>query len=99
MLRISGTAEIHDDAELVASLGSLGKPALLATRVHIKHCYFHCARSIVRARLWDPRSWPAPGRVSFGKIIAPRIGADADMAAKIDAGVEGAYTTRLWSNG
>lgn len=98
-LRISGTAEIHDDPELVASLGSLGKPALLATRVHVKHCYFHCARSIVRARLWDPKSWPAPGRVSFGKIIAPRVGAGAELAAQIDASVEGAYTKRLWSNG
>ena len=97
-LRVSGTAEIYDDAELVASLGSLGKPALLATRVHIKHCYFHCARSIVRAKLWDPKSWPAPGRVSFGKIIAPRVGAGDDLAAKIDASVEGAYTTRLWTN-
>ncbi len=48
MLRISGTAAIYDDADLVGSLGSLGKPALLATRVRIKHCYFHCARSIVR---------------------------------------------------
>ena len=97
-LRVSGTAEIFDDADLVASLGSLGKPALLATRVHIQHCYFHCARSIVRAKLWDPKSWPAPARVSFGRIIAPRIGAGAEVAAQIDAGVEGAYTTRLWSN-
>ena len=98
-LRVSGTAEIYDDPELVASLGSLGKPALLATRVHVKHCYFHCARSIVRAKLWDPKSWPAPGRVSFGKIIARQTGAGREMADKIDAGVEGAYTTRLWSNG
>lgn len=97
-LRISGTAEIHDDPELVASLSSLGKPALLATRVHIKHCYFHCARSIVRAKLWDPKSWPAPGRISFGKIIAPRIGESEAVAAQIDANVEGAYTTRLWQN-
>ena len=97
-LRISGTAEIFDDADLVASLSSMGKPALLATRVHIKHCYFHCARSIVRAKLWDPKSWPAAGRVSFGKIIAPRVGGDAAMAAQIDANVEGAYTTRLWTN-
>lgn len=97
-LRISGTAEIFDDADLVASLSSMGKPALLATRVHIKHCYFHCARSIVRAKLWDPKAWPAPGRVSFGKIIAPRVGGDAAMAAQIDASVEGAYTTRLWTN-
>lgn len=97
-LRISGTAEIHDDPELVASLSSLGKPALLATRVRIKHCYFHCARSIVRAKLWDPKAWPAPGRISFGKIIAPRIGESEAVAAQIDANVEGAYTTRLWQN-
>lgn len=97
-LRISGTAEVYDDADLVASLSSLGKPALLATRVRIEHCYFHCARSIVRAKLWDPKAWPAPGRVSFGKIIAPRVGAGEDMAAQIDASVEGAYTTRLWQN-
>jgi len=98
-LRVSGTAEIYDDAELLASLSSLGKPALLAMRVKIEHCYFHCARSVIRAKLWDPKAWPAPGRVSFGKIIAPRVGAGEDVAAQIDAGVEGAYTTRLWSNG
>lgn len=97
-LRISGTAEVYDDADLVASLSSLGKPALLATRVRIQHCYFHCARSIVRAKLWDPKAWPAAGRVSFGKIIAPRVGAGDDVAAQIDASVEGAYTTRLWQN-
>jgi PPOX class probable FMN-dependent enzyme len=97
-LRISGTAEIHDDAELVASLSSLGKPALLATRVHIQHCYFHCARSIVRAKLWSPEAWPAPARISFGRIIAPRIGESEAVAAQIDANVEGAYTTRLWQN-
>ena len=97
-LRVTGTAEIFDDADLVGSLSSLGKPALLATRVHIKHCYFHCARSIVRAKLWDPKSWPAPGRISFGKIIAPKIGKGDDVAAQIDAGVAGAYAERLWSN-
>lgn len=97
-LRISGTAEIRDDADLLASLSSLGKPALLATRVHIKHSYFHCARSIVRAKLWDPKAWPAPNRISFGKIIAPRIGESDAVAAQIDANVEGAYTTRLWQN-
>ena len=97
-LRISGTAEIYDDADLLASLSTLGKPALLATRVHIQHCYFHCARSIVRAKLWDPKAWPAPGRISFGKIIAKSIGESAEVAAQIDANVESAYTTRLWQN-
>ena len=97
-LRVSGTAELHDDPDLVAGLSALGKPALLATRIHIKHCYFHCARSIMRAKLWDPKSWAAPARISFGKIIAPRVGAGPEMAAEIDARVEGSYTTRLWTN-
>ena len=97
-LRISGTAEVFDDPELVQSLSSLGKPALLATRVHIKHCYFHCARSVLRANLWKPEAWPAPGRISFGKIIAPRVGAGEDLADRIDAGVAGSYQDRLWSN-
>lgn len=97
-LRISGTAEVFDDPELVQSMSALGKPAVLATRVHIKHCYFHCARSILRANLWKPEAWPAPGRISFGKIIAPRIGAGEDVAARIDASVAGSYKDRLWSN-
>ena len=97
-LRLSGTAEVFDDPELVQSLSSLGKPALLATRVHIKHCYFHCARSVLRANLWKPEAWPAPGRISFGKIIAPRVGADQELAAKIDASVAGSYQDRLWTN-
>ena len=97
-LRISGTAEVFDDPELVQSLSSLGKPALLATRVHIKHCYFHCARSVLRSNLWKPEAWPAPSRISFGKIIAPRIGADEELANRIDASVAGSYQDRLWSN-
>ena len=97
-LRVSGTAEVFDDPDLVQSLSSLGKPALLATRVKIKHCYFHCARSIVRAGLWKPETWPAAGRISFGKIIAPKVGGDEAMAKQIDDSVAGAYTTRLWQN-
>ena len=97
-LRISGTAELFDDPELVQSLSSLGKPALLATRVHIKHCYFHCARSVLRANLWKPEAWPVPGRISFGKIIAPRIDAGEELADRIDASVASSYKERLWSN-
>lgn len=97
-LRVSGTAELHDDAALLAALGSAGRPALLAIRIRIERCYFHCARAMLRSKLWDPQAWPAPGRVSFGRIIAPRVGGDAGLSEQIDARVEGAYTTNLWSN-
>ena len=101
-LRIGGHAEIFDDADLLARLGTAGKPALLAIRVHVERCYFHCARSVLRSRLWDSAAWTPAQRVSFGRIIAPRVaeagGASAAMAREIDARVEGAYAERLWSN-
>ena len=98
-LRLSGRAEIFDDAELLAALGKPGRPALLAIRIHIERCYFHCARSVIRSHLWEPEHWPEAKRISFGKIFAARTGGDEDQATKIDAFVEQGYTSNLWSNG
>lgn len=97
-LRISGGAEIFDDPDLLQQIGSERRPALLAIRVHIEKCFFHCARSFLRSRLWEPESWPEAKRVSFGKIIAPKLGQDEVTAQQIDDNIAGAYTNRLWSN-
>jgi uncharacterized protein len=98
-LRVSGRAEILDDADLLARLGSKDRPALLAIRIHIVRCYFHCARSVLRAQLWKPEAWPAPAKVSFGRVIAPRVGGDEKVANQIDDYVATAYTEKLWSSG
>jgi predicted pyridoxine 5'-phosphate oxidase superfamily flavin-nucleotide-binding protein len=83
----------------LATLGKPGRPALLAIRIHIERCYFHCARSVIRSHLWEPEHWPEAKRISFGKIFAARTGGDEDQATKIDAFVEKGYTSNLWSNG
>lgn len=98
-LRMTGRAEIFDDADLLAKLGTTERPALLAIRIHVERTFFHCARAMLRARLWEPESWPEPGRVNFGKIIAPRVGGDAAMAQAIDERIATGYATSLWSNG
>lgn len=98
-LRVAGRAEIFDDADLLKKLGSDNRLALLAIRVHIEKCFFHCARAFLRSKLWEPESWPEAQRISFGKIIAPKIGEGEAAAKQIDDNVTEAYTTRLWSNG
>jgi hypothetical protein len=97
-LRVSGRAEVFDDAELLQQLGSEKRPALLAVRVHIEKCFFHCARSFLRARLWEPESWPEAKRISFGKVIAPKMGGDEAAAQQIDDNVAAGYAARLWRN-
>ncbi|MEI2736417.1 MAG: hypothetical protein V9G24_17610 [Rhodoblastus sp.] len=95
-MRVTGRAEIFDDADLREKLGTPERPALLAIRIHVERCYFHCARAMLRAKLWDPESWPPAQRILFGKIIAPRVGGDEAMAAAIDERVQTGYSTNLW---
>lgn len=96
--RVSGRATLHDDADVLARLGTRERPALLAIRIAVRRCFFHCARSMARAQLWKPETWPERMHVSFGRIIAPRVGGDTAMAEEIDRTVATAATTRLWRN-
>lgn len=94
-LRVSGTATIHDDADLCERLSARGAPAKLAVRIAVTRAYFHCARSVLRASLWTPEEWPTPLKISFGKIIADAIAADANTAKQIDGFVAEGYRTGL----
>ncbi|HTO06880.1 MAG TPA: MSMEG_1061 family FMN-dependent PPOX-type flavoprotein [Myxococcota bacterium] len=87
-LRVSGRAELYRDPALLELLATRGQPALVALRVRIERCFFHCARAFLRASLWDPASWPEPGRVSFGRQMAPKLGGGDALAAQIDRAVD-----------
>lgn len=94
-LRIAGRASLHADPELCQKLAARGKPALLGIRVTVARAYFHCARSVLRANLWQPEKWPDPMKVSFGKIIATAIKGDAALVDQIDGMVATGYKTGL----
>ena len=44
-LRINGSAELIDDADVLHRLAARDRPALLATRVKIEECFFHCGKA------------------------------------------------------
>jgi PPOX class probable FMN-dependent enzyme len=82
-LRVTGRAELTRDPDVCARLIARGQPALLAIRVAVDSCFFHCPKAFMRASLWQPETWPGY-RVSFGSIFAPKFGGDAAMAKQID---------------
>ena len=94
-LRIAGRATLDNDAALCQQLTARGKPALLGIRIAIERAYFHCARSVLRANLWQPDKWPQAMKVSFGAIIATATKADATLVGQIDAMVDNGYKTGL----
>jgi len=57
-LRISGTAEVVRDSELLDTLAANGKVPALAIAVHVDEAFFHCAKCIIRSHLWQFEQWP-----------------------------------------
>ena len=94
-LRVHGTAELTSDPAIVRELAARGQPALLAIRVTVEKCFFHCAKAFKRSQLWKPESWPTRLRISFGKLLAPKLGGDAALAKQIDDLVEADYKENL----
>jgi hypothetical protein len=94
-LRVNGTAELTHDPAVIERLSARGQPALLAIRVHVEDCFFHCAKAFIRSELWKSESWPERQRLSFGKMLAPKLGGDDTLADAIDTMVAEDYRTNL----
>ncbi len=94
-LRVNGTAELTNDPAILERLSARGKPAVVAIRVNIKEVFYHCAKAFLRAQLWKSETWPEKKKLSFGKILAGKIGGNDKMAEQIDQFVEQDYKTNL----
>ena len=94
-LRINGRAELTAAPELLERLAARGRPAVLATRVRIDQCFFHCGKAFIRSNLWKPEKWGERHRVSFGEMLGPRTGGGADAVKTIDAIIESDYRDNL----
>ncbi len=94
-LRVQGSAELLDDPEMCQRLGARGAPALLAMRVRVTECYFHCAKAFLRSRLWKPESWPGKMAISFGCEIAENAGMENSAVEAFDQGVAQRYRSDL----
>ncbi len=94
-LRVSGTAEIVTDAELLAPLSVGGKPPLSGLRVTVEEAFLHCGRALIRSRIWDPEAQIERSDFpTYGQVLADQIkGADA---REIDASEDEANRERLY---
>lgn len=94
-LRVNGTAELIVDPAILERLSARGQPAQLAIRVTVRECFFHCAKAFIRSQLWNHEQWPDPIKISFGKYLAAKMNAGAEVAQQIDTFVEQDYKTNL----
>jgi len=84
-LRINGTAEIRDDADLKARFAVGGKEPATVLVVHVKEAYLHCAKAFMRSKLWDPdarvdRSAMPP----LGQMIKDQLALDTEVLSEAE---------------
>src|SRR5246500_399896 len=56
-LRINGRARLLRDAPFFDDLAVRGRRPILALLVEVEQIFFHCPKSFLRSKLWDPDSW------------------------------------------
>jgi uncharacterized protein len=93
--RVNGIAELSNDPDLLTRLSARGAPALLAIRVTVRECFFHCAKAFLRSQLWKTETWPQRQQISFGKLLSAKIGGNEELARQVDQAIEQDYKNNL----
>jgi len=53
-LRVNGTAELCTDAAVAGRFQIARRPPAVVLRITVREAYLHCAKALMRSRLWDP---------------------------------------------
>jgi hypothetical protein len=93
-LRIRGRAYVTRDPEVLAATAVPGRRPDVAIGMEVEVAFLHCAKALIRSRLWDPGSWPDE-LPSAARIFRDHAANGTDEAAMEDR-LATAYRDRLW---
>ena len=76
-LRINGRARLRDEAEFFAPFAQDAKPPKLVIEVTVTQAYLHCAKALMRSKLWEPSLHVNRTTLpSMGEMMRDQIGGD-----------------------
>jgi PPOX class probable FMN-dependent enzyme len=97
-VRVAGTARLSVDAELLAAMAVQGKLPKCAIVVSVRQAYLHCAKALLRSRLWDDDYRQPKGTFpSISRMVGDQVGLSEDQKREGEARTERAYKEGLWA--
>jgi PPOX class probable FMN-dependent enzyme len=70
VVRVSGSAVIAKDSDLLEAMAVGGKLPNLAIIVRVEEAMFHCGKSMIRSNLWNPDKWESvEGLPTYGQAL------------------------------
>ncbi len=96
VVRINGKATLTEDKTLLADSAVNGSIPALGVIVKIDDVFFHCAKAVIRSKLWAPETPIQRSEFpTYGEIVRDQRVPDGD-AANINAELQTDYKTRLY---
>jgi len=96
--RVAGTARLSTDPELLDSMAVQGKAPKCAIVVSVRQAYFHCAKALLRSRLWTGEYAAPKGTFpSIARMIGDQVGLSEAEKQTREAMTERAYKDGLWA--
>lgn len=96
VVRVSGSACIAKDAELLASMSVKGKSPTLAIVLRVEEAMFHCGKAMIRSNMWNPEEWGSvEGLPTYGQALVDH-GKLSVSVADMQAGIRHNESERLY---
>jgi PPOX class probable FMN-dependent enzyme len=93
-LRVNGTAELVLDDDILERLAVDGKRPVLGILVHVEEAFLHCARSFLRAQLWNAEHFmPRDEMPSLARMIVDQTSGNQHDAVEHEQLISNAERT------
>ena len=97
-VRVAGTARLSVDPELLDSMAVQGKTPKCAIVVSVRQAYLHCAKALLRSKLWQPDYVQPKGTFPpISRMVGDQIGLTEEEKKIGEARTERAYRDGLWA--
>ena len=82
-LRVNGTAELYDDADLLERFRERDKLPRLVLRITVRQAFLQCAKAVLRSRLWDPDAQVERSVLpTIGEMLRDQIGGEGKVESE-----------------
>jgi len=95
-LRVNGVAEITTEPALLEYWTVNGKHPRAAMRIAVREAYLHCAKALMRSRLWDDDYRVERTELpSYAQMLKDQ-GVTTQSVDELQAAIDDSYRTRLY---
>ncbi|MFI0374418.1 pyridoxamine 5'-phosphate oxidase family protein [Actinomadura sp. 1N219] len=96
-LRINGRATLVRDAPFFDDMIVKGHRPALALVVEIDQIFFHCAKALMRSKLWRPETWEPDALPSHARIVKEVQRTDEPVEKLEEYYAEANYSKKLYN--